>query len=404
MKQKIKYIKNSAFTIVELIVVIVVIGIIATVSMVAYTGVVQRADAASLKTELADASNQLKAYHGQYGKYPVIIDDCPTPNSANMCLKHSDGTTFSYQYNNSVYPKTFTLIAIKNTTGYQITNDTNPVAVTITPFTAIAAISGTTTVGSTLTAGARTPSSATVSYQWQSATTSGGTYSNISGATSFTYVLTSNESGKYIKLIAVGSGIYTGTVSSAASAIVVNVNLAVDASGGTVTVSGNTRTHTFNTSGTFSITNGGNINVTIKGAGGGAGSPSSGWDDWGDPGTAGGQTSMSLSGVNWQAYGGGGGDGCADVSSGSDGANGSTNTPSGWTTATGGGSAGGSKMAWGGGWAAYGGNGGNGGSLVKTSLSVNTGSAYAITVGSGGVGPGTGNGNDGSVVISYIYN
>ena len=86
------------------------------------------------------------------------------------------------------------------------------------PLTAIGAITGTAAVGDTLTAGALTPSGATATYQWEYSTTSGGTYTGISGATSSTYTISLTYDGDYIKVAATGSGGYTGTVTSAATA------------------------------------------------------------------------------------------------------------------------------------------------------------------------------------------
>ncbi|CAN2188966.1 Ig domain of plant-specific actin-binding protein [Candidatus Nanopelagicaceae bacterium] len=63
------------------------------------------------------------------------------------------------------------------------------------------AISGTTTFGSVLTATSGTWSgSPTYGYQWQRASTSGGSYSNISGATSSTYTLANADVGQYLKV------------------------------------------------------------------------------------------------------------------------------------------------------------------------------------------------------------
>ena len=93
------------------------------------------------------------------------------------------------------------------------------------------AITGTAAVGETLTAGALTPSGATVTYQWQSSDTVGGTYSNISGATSATYTLAEAERGKFIKVQATGTGSYTGTVLSAATAQVTQAVTAVAITG-----------------------------------------------------------------------------------------------------------------------------------------------------------------------------
>ncbi len=92
-------------------------------------------------------------------------------------------------------------------------------AVAAAPITAIAAISGTTQVGVELTAGALTPVGATANYQWQ-ISSNGTTYTDISGATANKYILLSADVGKYIKVAATGTGNYSGTVTSAATAVV----------------------------------------------------------------------------------------------------------------------------------------------------------------------------------------
>gem|GEM_PF-3341447 len=104
-----------------------------------------------------------------------------------------------------------------------------------TKVTAIAAFTGTMKVGNELKAGALTPSTATVNYQWKSSSSSNGTYTNISGATSSTYTLTGSDVGKYIKVFATGKSNYSETVSSAARGPVeVSVISATNISGVTV--------------------------------------------------------------------------------------------------------------------------------------------------------------------------
>jgi hypothetical protein len=90
---------------------------------------------------------------------------------------------------------------------------------------AVPTISGTAKVGQTLTStdgtwsGTPTP---TYGYQWQSATTSGGSYSNISGATSATYTLTSSEAGLYLRCqVTATNTAGSASAESAASAQVV---------------------------------------------------------------------------------------------------------------------------------------------------------------------------------------
>ena len=74
-------------------------------------------------------------------------------------------------------------------------------------------------MGQTLTA-TIAPSGATATYQWKSADTEGGSYTNIDSATTASYELTASESGKYIEVEAKGTGKYSGTVLSAATAAV----------------------------------------------------------------------------------------------------------------------------------------------------------------------------------------
>jgi len=90
-----------------------------------------------------------------------------------------------------------------------------------TPITAIASITGTAQMGQTLTAGAITPSTATVSYQWQSSDTSNGTYVNIVGAVSNTYTPDLVTANKYIKVTVTGTGSYSGTQTSSATSTAV---------------------------------------------------------------------------------------------------------------------------------------------------------------------------------------
>ena len=112
----------------------------------------------------------------------------------------------------------FKVIAI-GTNGYIGTvysNAIGPVISESTPIDSIGVISGTVQVEQTLTAGALTPAEATATYQWKKADTVNGTYGNISGATASTYQLTAAEFNKYIKVEAIGSGAYSGSVQSAA--------------------------------------------------------------------------------------------------------------------------------------------------------------------------------------------
>ncbi len=116
----------SGFTIVELLIVIVIIGILAAITIVAYTGVNNRAIAVSLQSDLNGANQQLKLFQIDNNSYPVTID-CAQPDSAtNKCLKVSPGTAYSYQVNSTLGYKTFCISAIKSNQTFKITQDDAP--------------------------------------------------------------------------------------------------------------------------------------------------------------------------------------------------------------------------------------------------------------------------------------
>jgi|GEM_PF-1359999 len=93
---------------------------------------------------------------------------------------------------------------------------------TQTSLLSIGPVIGTSAVGETLTAGSISPSGATVSYQWQRSTSSTGTFENISGATSSTYVIQSADLGYYFRVVATGTGSYSGVLVSAVTGPVIS--------------------------------------------------------------------------------------------------------------------------------------------------------------------------------------
>lgn len=116
---------NSAFTIVELLVVIVVIGILAAISIVAYTAVRQRAISASLQSDLSTASKRIKLFQIENSAYPESLIDCPTPDVKNLCIKLSSGNSYvGYAFNNSSNPQTYSLIAGNGNVYYKVTSST----------------------------------------------------------------------------------------------------------------------------------------------------------------------------------------------------------------------------------------------------------------------------------------
>ena len=90
----------------------------------------------------------------------------------------------------------------------------DPTPTPATPITDIAAITGTPQVGVELTAGALTPAGATATYQWTISDTVGGTYADISGATTNKYTPVADDATKFIKVVVTGTGNYSGSVTS----------------------------------------------------------------------------------------------------------------------------------------------------------------------------------------------
>ena len=92
---------------------------------------------------------------------------------------------------------------------------------------AVPAVSGIARTGETLDAstGSWTGSPSSYTYQWKRANTADGTYSNISSATSSTYVLTDDDINKYVKVSVIATnGIGSSTAElSAASSIVTDL-------------------------------------------------------------------------------------------------------------------------------------------------------------------------------------
>jgi prepilin-type N-terminal cleavage/methylation domain-containing protein len=115
------------FTIVELLVAIVIIGILATVTIISYNGITQKAITAAMQSDLSNAVKQLKLFQVQNGAYPETVD-CSIPDSnVNLCLKASGENEYSYTYNNSISPQTFSLVETNGSTYYKITNNSQPV-------------------------------------------------------------------------------------------------------------------------------------------------------------------------------------------------------------------------------------------------------------------------------------
>lgn len=63
-----------AFTIVELLIVIVVIGILAAISIVAYNGISERARQSSASSAASQAHRKISAYLAEHGALPANLE------------------------------------------------------------------------------------------------------------------------------------------------------------------------------------------------------------------------------------------------------------------------------------------------------------------------------------------
>lgn len=83
------FLRKKAFTIIELLVVIVVIGIIASVIIVSFSGISQRASIASLQTDLSNSSKIIEIQKSS-------TDDLYPTSISGLGLKGSSGNSYTY--------------------------------------------------------------------------------------------------------------------------------------------------------------------------------------------------------------------------------------------------------------------------------------------------------------------
>lgn len=75
--------KQAGFTIVELLIVVVVIAILASISIVVYSGIQQRARDVRRTADIDNVKDMLEIYKAQVGTYPAV---CPGGDNAGCNL------------------------------------------------------------------------------------------------------------------------------------------------------------------------------------------------------------------------------------------------------------------------------------------------------------------------------
>lgn len=108
--------KHTGFTIVELLIVIVVIAILAAITIVAYTGVQDRAIQSSLQSSAKQAYTKVQAN-------AVENNDTYPANLSSVGITDSSDVTYSYRTDAATSPKNFCLVASRQSTEYYVTSE-----------------------------------------------------------------------------------------------------------------------------------------------------------------------------------------------------------------------------------------------------------------------------------------
>lgn len=106
--------KKDGFTIVELLIVIVVIGILATLVIVTFTGIQQKARNSQRQTDINAVDSHVEAFYAQYAAYPTLAQlqnsgwrakymkgldsDALLAPSSTTQIDSAAATTAKYQY------------------------------------------------------------------------------------------------------------------------------------------------------------------------------------------------------------------------------------------------------------------------------------------------------------------
>lgn len=101
---------NYGFTIIELLIVVVVIAILASVALVSYGGVQQRATTGAVQTDLRNLGQAMEMYRVEHGRYPTVFTPLSTTpqTEVEQILRQSGlySATRANQadWNNGIFP------------------------------------------------------------------------------------------------------------------------------------------------------------------------------------------------------------------------------------------------------------------------------------------------------------
>lgn len=107
------HVRSRGFTIVELLIVIIVIGILATITVVAYTGVRDRSIRSSIQLSVQQAGKKLGAFSIENGeRYPDSL--------AEVGIVNSDVIVYDYVFDNNASPRQYCVQATSRGITYYI--------------------------------------------------------------------------------------------------------------------------------------------------------------------------------------------------------------------------------------------------------------------------------------------
>ena len=108
--------RSPAFTIVELLIVVVIIAILAAITIVAYNGIQNRARASAASSALSQAVKKLELYKVDNSAYPT------STNLASAGITNANDTTYQYTSDGTTYCLTATNVSIS----YYLNSTTTP--------------------------------------------------------------------------------------------------------------------------------------------------------------------------------------------------------------------------------------------------------------------------------------
>lgn len=116
--------QQKGFTIVELLIVIVVIGILATLVIVTFTGIQQKARNTKRQTDINAINSHVEAFYAQNGYYPTLAH----MNDATWRSTNVKGLDPAALQDPKGSAQTLVAAAAANSYAYAVTDDANSAA------------------------------------------------------------------------------------------------------------------------------------------------------------------------------------------------------------------------------------------------------------------------------------